>query len=39
LYENIGYIYKESKNERRFLGVACSCHHVIFFKWGTFGVI
>jgi len=27
------------KNRRRSQGVACRCHQVIFFKWGTFGVI
>ena len=29
----------KSKNRRRSQGVACRCHQVIFFKWGTFGVI
>jgi hypothetical protein len=29
----------ESKNRRRSQGVACRCHQVIFFKWGTFEVI
>jgi hypothetical protein len=27
----------EYKNKRRSQGVACRCHRVIFFKWGTFG--
>jgi hypothetical protein len=26
-------------NKRRSQGVACRCHRMIFFKWGTFGVI
>jgi hypothetical protein len=26
------------KDRRRSQGVACCCHQVIFFKWGTFGL-
>jgi ABC-type xylose transport system permease subunit len=33
------FICTESENRRRSQGVACRCHRVIFFKWGTFGVI
>jgi hypothetical protein len=33
------YICTESENRRRSQGVAYRCHRVIFFKWGTFGVI
>ena len=31
--------WMESKNRRRSQSVVCRCHQVIFFKWGTFGVI
>jgi len=33
------FICTESENIRRSQGVACRCHHAVFFKWGTFGVI
>jgi len=28
-----------SENRRRSQDVACRCHHAIFFKCGTFGVV
>ena len=33
------YQWTESKNRRHSQSVACRCHPVISFKWGTFGVI